>query len=149
MILAAPESLNLGDRLFEALALLVIAIVVSITNRINNRPIKNKLEETNSRIEETNKKVDATSSSMDEVNISLTKNNGGSTVKDKLDKILNNQSIHDLKFKYLEAQQDNIQAKQDRQEGKLDRQDAKMDAIDKKVNDHIHGSVSARKRKLK
>lgn len=140
VLAAAPEAL--GDRLYEALALLVIAIVVSVANRISNAPIKKKLEETN-------KKVDATSSSMDEVNTSITKNNGGSTVKDKLDKILFNQSLHDIKFKYLEAQQDNIQAKQDRQEGKIDKLDEKHDMVDQKLNDHIHSGLVSKRRKLK
>lgn len=134
LVLSAPEAVDaVSDKLFEALALLVIAIVVSVTNRINNRPIKKKLDETDQKIEESRSKVD-------QVRSTLTENNGGSTVKDSLDKIMRTQEIHGMQFKYLESQQDNIQAKQDRLETKQDRHEAKVDAIDKKVNDHIFRS---------
>lgn len=143
LVLSAPEAVQaVSDKLFEAIALLVIAIVVSVTNRINNRPIKKKLDETDQKIEESR-------TSVDEVRTTLTENNGGSTVKDSLDKIMRTQELHGLQFKYLETQQDNIQAKQDRMESKQDRQDAKLDAVDKKVNDHIFRSESKLGRRKK
>lgn len=141
LVLSAPEAVQaVSDKLFEAIALLAIAIVVSVTNRVNNRPIKKKLDETDQKIEESKSKVD-------EVRTTLTENNGGSTVRDSLDKIIRTQEIHGLQFKYLESQQDNMQSKQDRLESKQDRQDAKMDAIDKKVNDHIHNGLGRRRKK--
>lgn len=138
ILLEATSPVALGDRLFEALALLVIALVVAVTNRITNRPLKKKLDHAETKLENT-------TSTVDEVKSTLTENNGGSTVKDSLDKILANQVRHDLQFKFLETQQNNIQAKQDRMDEKQDRLDAKTDAIDKKVNDHIHGGLGRRK----
>lgn len=138
ILLEATSPANLGDNLFEALGLLVIAIVVATTNRITNRPLKKKLDNTQT-------KLDNTTTTVDEVKNTLTENNGGSTVKDSLDKILANQQRHDMQFKYLESQQNNIQTKQDRMDEKQDRLDAKTDAIDKKVNDHIHGSLNRKK----
>lgn len=150
---ASPENLDFGGRLYEALALLLIAIVVSVTNRINNKPIKRKLEQTNQKLESNNQKFEETSNTVTEVNNTLTKNNGGSSVKDSLDKIMRTQEVHGLQFKYLESQQDNIQAKQDRLESKqdrmdekVDRTDAKLDAVDKKVNSHIHEGLGRKLR---
>lgn len=137
-LLEATSPVSLGDKLYEAIGLLVIALVVAVTQRITNKPLRKKLDHAETKLENT-------TTTVDEVKNTLTSNNGGSTVKDSLDKIIANQKQHDLQFKYLETQQNNIQSKQDRMDEKQDRLDAKTDAIDKKVNDHIHGGLGRQK----
>ena len=126
------------EQLNDAIVLLLLAIVVGVTNHVTSRFANRKIKEVNRKVDATTETVNQAKETIEQVNTSITKNNGGSSVKDYLDQIVANQKVHDLKFAYLEKQQDHIAEKQDLMDAKQDRQDSKIDAVDKKINDHIH-----------
>lgn len=126
------------DKLSDAIILLLVALVVALTNHVTNRFANKKIKEVQTQVQKTQTTVD-------QVKTSITENNGGSSVKDYFDKIIAKQGEHDLKFKYLENQQNHIAEKQDILEAKQDHHSVKFDAVHErieKVDDKLDAHIT-------
>lgn len=132
------------EKLEDAAVVFLVALFLYLTQRIQASKTNKKVDEATTKIDESSTKLDAAKDQViavkataDEVNNTLSSNNGGSTVRDKLDQIISKQETHDLQFRYIETLQNVLADKQDSMDEKQNHVDAKIDAIDKKVNDHL------------
>lgn len=105
-----------AEQIAQATAVLLLAVIIAVTNWINSKSVKKNVSN---------------------VQTTLTEKNGGSTVRDQLDRIEARQKEAESSLERIKNRQLMSDTRLERIEQNQDRQDAKIDKVDQKINNHL------------